>query len=381
MSDKQKSIESIIGGDMGNTNLKLVWGDRPEDRLLIPNVIGTAAETRPYFEPEKDPLSGLHVSIKSPALKNAKTINYVGLLARQAEDKEEILTATKSESDQHMIVFLTGLAYVATKLSGKPTKEINATYYLGVSLPVVECKDAANKETLKKRLLGTHSVEFLQTPGLEGVKVNVHIAGAEVGLEGVPALIALTSRADSKAKMEDIYNSAVMMADIGGGSMDLPIITPEGVDNQSTDGTDIGANHYLDKIIEDVAYKKGAKLKSRDHLTKLILEGSYEVICKGISHNIKEIVDEHLGNLAKKAYKAIDSQWEKKPEVRLCYVVSGGAALIPQYLKAINQAPGVTPLPLRYVEPIEESIWLNASGNHMVALRKYKAKLKGDANG
>jgi len=349
----------------------LVWGDKQDQRVLIPNVIATADRQRPYFEPEKDPLSGLHVSINSGALQNVRGMHYVGQLAAQAEDKEEVpAAAKKSESDQHYIVLLTSLAYLAVKLAkeqGHGSDEIEATFSLGASLSINECKDVKSRKRFKERLTGFHQIEFLQTPGLEDVKVKLQIQDAKVGLEGVPALMALTTNPNGSMKNEEVANSAVMVADIGGGSMDIPIITPDGVMNTFTDGDDIGTNHYLDKIIEDIAIKKNIQLKSRGQLLRYLLQGKYEISYKGHKYNIKDIIDQHLGSLAQKTYKAIDKQWSKMPEVDYCYLVGGGSVVLSPYIKQVNEAPGTNTLPIRFCHPVSESIWLNAIGNRRVA--------------
>lgn len=368
--NEKVQITNIIGADLGNSNLKIIWGVEYTDRIIIPNIVAPAPGQRPYFEPEKDPLAGLHVSINSKSIFGSY---FVGILAGQAEEKEEVLTYLhlfKSESPQHLIILLTGLAYQAALTVKRELKdlpgEIKAKYYLGTSLPVPECKDSKAQSRFKKLLTGTHYVEFLQTPGLEGLNVEIQIIDVKVGLEGVPALLALTTNFDGSLKNEEVLNSNVLMADIGGGSIDLPIITPDGVMNSFTDGTQLGVNYYLDQIIEAAAIK-GIRIKNRFQLINYLVNGNYEVRQKGILHNIKDIADEQFEKLAKKVYKVIDGQWSKMPEIDYCYLVGGGPVILKPYIKEINEGPGKTPLPLRFCANIEESIWLNALGSLIAA--------------
>lgn len=391
-SEPKIILEEILGADIGNTNIKIIWGLGEKERLLIPNVIAPADEERAYLKPENKAEQGLHVKVISKNILISEVMT-VGHLAAKAKEKVEVEPGTfKSTSSQHHAALLTAaalrVALKAKNIHGDIRGlDIQAKIYLGISLPVQEGKKKSTRNKYKERILGTHHIEFLLTPELEGVQVELNFAEVTVGIEGVSAALALAANSKEKESdeasnpnhntLENILETATtLVADLGGGSWDFPIISPdEGVDNDFTTGDNrIGTNLYLDGIIEDAAHE-GVFFRSREelnqHLKNGVDEKAFEVRSGGRAKNIKHIVDNHLGKMAKHVMTKIEGKLLKRPDIEACFILGGGAILVPTYLEKHKDNTEELQLEIHYAKPAETSIWLNALGNYLAAKEKF----------
>ncbi|MBL4952168.1 ParM/StbA family protein [Neobacillus sp. YIM B02564] len=351
-----------VAGDIGNDGLKMYLGNQ-KNRLYIPNVIA-AVEKRDIIDMEQDILSGLHVQVVSGALKKGKGSFAVGKLASGYKSNDELTPdSEKSESDQPIIVLLTGLAYDAATSFEPVNGTIEVTYDLSTGLPLNEVKRGKRKSFKEKLLNNYHEVTFLQTPELEGMKVRIRFEHVLVNTEGVAALVDLTTNDDGSLRNEELTKMDVLIQDIGGLSTDAAIIMKDGsVDNLHSEGIREGVSPYLDEINEAVEQEyKMTYFKSRkeivDCLTHPDSEERGHIWIKGKRTSIQHIYKPILTRLAKEEYKLVNKLWGRVRSIRRAYLIGGGALILRPYIEKINQEQDELPL---YFIDSDDSIWMIA---------------------
>jgi plasmid segregation protein ParM len=80
---------------------------------------------------------------------------------------------------------------------------------------------------------------------------------------------------------------------------------------------------------------------------------------KGSRTSVHDITDRILLELAKKQYRHLRNVWQKNSQTEICYFVGGGAMVLKEYIKALNN--GLDGYNIEFFEDEKESIWMMAN--------------------
>lgn len=356
--------------DVGNDSIKAIFGEL-EYELNIPNIIARDTEDRPVIGIEelddKNPLDGIHVKVHSPALKENNVIYRVGNLATKSNNGTELDPgSSKSEEDQTLILLLTTLALDAVKEGNKnnfqKTKNvIDANYTLGTGLPLREVKEGKDAGYRSKLIGSVHQVEFLVTPKYQGLKVNIKFDEIKVYPEGFAAYINLVMDNNSKIINKDLIDKRILIQDIGGLSTDIAVIKNRNVDDDKAQGFNLGVSESLEAIREEIRTKHGVELDSRRDVVEIITKKNdrNHIMVRGSRTSVHDITDRILLDLAKKQYRLLRNVWSKNSQTEICYFVGGGATVLKDYLKTLNN--NLDGFNIDFFEDEKESIWMMAN--------------------
>jgi plasmid segregation protein ParM len=360
----------IAAIDVGNDSIKAIFGEL-EHELNIPNIIARDTEDRPVIGIEelddKNPLDGIHVKVHSPALKENNAIYRVGNLATKSNNGTELDPgSSKSEEDQTLILLFTTLALDAVKEGNKnnfrQTKNvIDANYTLGTGLPLREVKEGKDAGYRSKLIGSVHQVEFLVTPKYQGLKVNIKFDEIKVYPEGFAAYINLVMDNNSKIINKDLIDKRILIQDIGGLSTDIAVIKNRNVDDDKAQGFNLGVSESLEAIREEIRTKHGVELDSRRDVVEIITKKNdrNHIMVKGSRTSVHDITDRILLDLAKKQYRLLRNVWSKNSQTEICYFVGGGATVLKDYLKTLNN--NLDGFNIDFFEDEKESIWMMAN--------------------
>lgn len=360
----------IAAVDVGNDSIKAIFGEL-EYELNIPNIIARDTEDRPVIGIEdlddKNPLDGIHVKVHSPALKENNVIYRVGNLATKSNNGTELDPgSSKSEEDQTLILLFTTLALDAVKEGNKnnfrQTKNvIDANYTLGTGLPLREVKEGKDAGYRSKLIGSVHQVEFLVTPKYQGLKVNIKFDEIKVYPEGFAAYINLVMDNNSKIINKDLIDKRILIQDIGGLSTDIAVIKNRNVDDDKAQGFNLGVSESLEAIREEIRTKHGVELDSRRDVVEIITKKNdrNHIMVKGSRTSVHDITDRILLDLAKKQYRLLRNVWSKNSQTEICYFVGGGATVLKDYLKTLNN--NLDGFNIDFFEDEKESIWMMAN--------------------
>lgn len=360
----------IAAIDVGNDSIKAIFGEL-EYELNIPNIIARDTEDRPVIGieelDEKNPLDGIHVKVHSPALKENNAIYRVGNLATKSNNGTELDPgSSKSEEDQTLILLFTTLALDAVKEGNKnnfrQTKNIiDANYTLGTGLPLREVKEGKDAGYRSKLIGSVHQVEFLVTPKYQGLKVNIKFDEIKVYPEGFAAYINLVMDNNSKIINKDLIDKRILIQDIGGLSTDIAVIKNRNVDDDKAQGFNLGVSESLEQIREEIRSKHGVELDSRRDVVEIITKKNdrNHIMVKGSRTSVHDITDRILLDLAKKQYRLLRNVWSKNSQTEICYFVGGGATVLKDYLKTLNN--NLDGYNIDFFEDEKESIWMMAN--------------------
>jgi plasmid segregation protein ParM len=360
----------IAALDVGNDSIKAIFGEL-EHELNIPNIIARDTEDRPVIGIEelddKNPLDGIHVKVHSPALKENNAIYRVGNLATKSNNGTELDPgSSKSEEDQTLILLFTTLALDAVKEGNKnnfrQTKNvIDANYTLGTGLPLREVKEGKDAGYRSKLIGSVHQVEFLVTPKYQGLKVNIKFDEIKVYPEGFAAYINLVMDNNSKIINKDLIDKRILIQDIGGLSTDIAVIKNRNVDDDKAQGFNLGVSESLEAIREEIRTKHGVELDSRRDVVEIITKKNdrNHIMVRGSRTSVHDITDRILLDLAKKQYRLLRNVWSKNSQTEICYFVGGGATVLKDYLKTLNN--NLDGFNIDFFEDEKESIWMMAN--------------------
>jgi plasmid segregation protein ParM len=356
--------------DVGNDSIKAIFGEL-EYELNIPNIIARDTEDRPVIGIEelddKNPLDGIHVKVHSPALKENNVIYRVGNLATKSHNGTELDPgSSKSEEDQTLILLFTSLALDAVNEGNKhnfrKTKNIiDANYTLGTGLPLREVKEGKDAGYRSKLIGSVHQVEFLVTPKYQGLKVNIKFDEIKVYPEGFAAYINLVMDNNSKIINKDLIDKRILIQDIGGLSTDIAVIKNRNVDDDKAQGFNLGVSESLEEIREEIRKKHGVELDSRRDVVEIITKKNdrNHIMVRGSRTSVHDITDRILLDLAKKQYRLLRNVWSKNSQTEICYFVGGGATVLKDYLKTLNN--NLDGFNIDFFEDEKESIWMMAN--------------------
>ena len=364
------SNSRIAAVDVGNDSLKGIFGTLDYE-LNIPNVIARDIEDRPVIGIEeldsKDPLEGIHIKVHSPALKENNAIYRVGQLATKSDNSTELDPgSSKSEEDQTLIMLFAALALDAVreenaKMFTKNNNVIDSSYILGTGLPLREVKEGKDAGYRSKLLGSVHQVEFLVTPKYQGIKVNLKFEEVKVYPEGFAAFINLVMDNDLNIINKDLIDKSILIQDIGGLSTDIAVIKNRNVDDDKAQGFNLGVSEALEQIREEIRSKHGVELDSRRDVVDIITKKTNRnhIMVRGSRTSVHDITDRILVDLAKKQYRLLRNVWQKNSQTEICYFVGGGAAVLKDYIKTLNN--NLDGYNIDFFEDEKESIWMMAN--------------------
>jgi plasmid segregation protein ParM len=364
------STSRITAIDVGNDCVKALFG-KPKHELYIPNVIARDTEDRPVIGIEdlndKNPLDGIHIRVHSPALKENNLIYRVGNLATKSDNKTELDPgSSKSEEDQTLIMLFATLALDAAREHDlgnfrKVNNVIEANYTLGTGLPLREVKEGKDVGFRSQLVGSVHQVEFLVTPKYQGLKINIKFDQVKVYPEGFAAYINLVMDDDLNIINRNLIDKSILIQDIGGLSTDVAVIKNRNVDDDKAQGFNLGVSESLEAIREEIRSRHGVELDSRRDVVEIITRKNdrNHIMVKGSRTSVHDITDRILLELAKKQYRHLRNVWQKNSQTEICYFVGGGAMVLKEYLKTLNN--GLDGYNIEFFEDEKESIWMMAN--------------------
>ncbi|WP_066296436.1 ParM/StbA family protein [Bacillus sp. FJAT-29937] len=374
----------IAAVDVGNDSVKAIFGELDYE-LNIPNIIARDTEDRPIIGIEeldqKNPLDGIHIKVHSPALKENNAIYRVGNLATKSNSASELDPgSSKSEEDQTLIMLFATLALDAVRSENNDvfqrTKNIiDAAYTLGTGLPLREVKEGKDAGYRSKLIGSVHQVEFLVTPKYQGLKVNLRFDEVKVYPEGFAAYINLVMDNDLKIINKDLIDKRIIIQDIGGLSTDIAVIKNRNVDDDKAQGFNLGVSESLEAIREEIRSKHGIELDSRRDVVEIITKKNdrNHIMVKGSRTSVHDITDRILLDLAKKQYRLLRNVWQKNSQTEICYFVGGGANVLKEYIKTINN--NLDGYNIDFFENEKESIWMMANAYYKL-IKDYARKME-----
>ncbi len=360
----------IAAVDVGNDSLKGIFG-KMETQINIPNVIARDTKDRPVIGIEElnnqDPIDGIHIRVHSPTLKENNVIYRVGHLAAKSDNSSELDPGSnKSEEDQTLIMLFAALALDAAREENKQifkrsNNVIDANYILGTGLPLREVKEGKDVGYRSRLLSSVHQVEFLVTPRYQGLKVNIKFDEVKVYPEGFAAYINLVMDHDLNIINKDLIDKRILIQDIGGLSTDIAVIKNRKVDDDKAQGFNLGVSESLEVIREEIRSKHGVELDSRRDVVEILTKKNdrNHIMVRGSRTSVHDIVDRILLELAKKQYRHLRNVWQKNSQTEICYFVGGGAIILKDYLKTLNN--NLDGYNIDFFEDEQESIWMMAN--------------------
>lgn len=368
--DDSMIISRTAAVDVGNDSVKAIFGELDYE-LNIPNIVAIDTEDRPVIGIEeldnKNPLDGIHIKVHSPALKDNNTIYRIGNLATKSSNATELDPGSeKSEEDQPLVMLFATLALDAVRDENKTTfprvkNVIDANYTLGTGLPLREVKEGKDAGYRSKLVGSVHQVEFLVTPKYQGLKVNIKFNEVKVYPEGFAAYINLVMDNQLKIINKDLIDKRIIIQDIGGLSTDIAVIKNRNVDDDKAQGFNLGVSESLEAIREEIRSKHGIELDSRRDVVEIITRKNdrNHIMVKGSRTSVHDITDRILLELAKKQYRLLRNVWQKNSQTEICYFVGGGANVLKEYLKTLNN--NLDGYNIDFFEDEKESIWMMAN--------------------
>lgn len=375
----------IAAVDVGNDSIKAIFGEF-DNELNIPNIVARDTEDRPVIGIEeldtKDPLDGIHIRVHSPALKDNNVIYRVGNLATKSDNATELDPgSSKSEEDQTLVMLFATLALDAVnedsaKLFPKSKNVIDANYTLGTGLPLREVKEGKDAGYRSKLVGSVHQVEFLVTPKYQGLKVNIKFDEVKVYPEGFAAYINLVMDNSLKIINKDLIDRRILIQDIGGLSTDIAVIKNRNVDDDKAQGFNLGVSEALEQIREEIRSKHGVELDSRTDVVEIITRKNdrNHIMVKGSRTSVHDITDRILLELAKKQYRLLRNVWAKNSQTEICYFVGGGATVLKDYIKTLNN--NLDGYNIEFFEDEKESIWMMANAYYKLIMDYVKKSEK-----
>jgi plasmid segregation protein ParM len=290
----------------------------------------------------------------------------VGQLATKSNNATELDPgSSKSEEDQTLVMLFATLALDAVKEGNtvfqRNKNVVDASYTLGTGLPLREIKEGKDAGYRSKLIGSVHQVEFLVTPKYQGLKVNIKFNEVKVYPEGFAAYINLVMDNDLKIINKDLIDRRILIQDIGGLSTDIAVIKNRNVDDDKAQGFNLGVSESLEAIREEIRSRHGVELDSRLDVVEIITRKNdrNHIMVKGSRTSVHDITDRILLELAKKQYRLLRNIWQKNSQTEICYFVGGGANVLKEYIKTLNN--NLDGYNIDFFEDEKESIWMMAN--------------------
>ena len=266
-----------------------------------------------------------------------------------------------------------------SELFKKNNNIIDANYTLGTGLPLREVKEGKDVGYRSQLLGSVHQVEFLVTPKYQGLKVNIKFEEVKIYPEGFAAYINLIMDNDLNIINRDLVDKSILIQDIGGLSTDVAVIKNRNVDDDKAQGFNLGVSEALESIREEIRLKHGVELDSRRDVVDIITRKNdrNHIMVNGSRTSVHDITDRILLNKKKKEYRHLRNVWQKNSQTEICYFVGGGAIVLKEYIKTLNN--NLNGYNIEFFEDEKESIWMMANAYHKLIsdfVRKNKKDIK-----
>jgi len=368
--------KNLLAADIGNSWYKIMTSDKGVlSRYDMPNAIALFDEAfheKPYDEEDMDIEDNLIVEIKSHAINDKRELFYIGKAATRQKNVSLTSFNNQKVDEIRTYILLFGIAAYHAMLSNQGQKEVDHVIdQLAVSLPTTQYKE--KKDSIKQRLLGTHTIIFHKVPEINEPKevvVNLHVDDVIVGAEGACAYLGMTRNLDSlditDSELVRDTNKGIIIGDLGGDSVDFV-----GIKNSkpvaSVEGEPFGINQFLDTIIQKVSKNELYRFDSRSELEEKLAAGQSEWYVEpfaGVRKDISKYVIPQLKLMAIKYLELFDRVRSSSTEIKgaVRYVAVGGAASLAKRQiqeEAVKWAERGRPIDLYFPEEMES---LNVHG-------------------
>ena len=372
--------KNYVAVDLGNSFYKALFSTNGEIReYFMPNAIALFDEEfyeKPYDDEDVILQDNLIVEVNSSALHEKRDIFYIGKsAARQRNVSLTSFNNQKVDEDRTYTLLFGMIANHAVLNNPSDTDVSFEIDQLAVSLPTTQYKE--RKDTLKSRLIGTHTVYLHKVPGMVPPKeiiVRLHIKDVIIGAEGACAYLALTRDWETLGVKDEslLQDSAkgILIGDLGGDSVDFV-----GIKNNkpvaSIEGEPFGINQ-LDHIIQKVSKYELYKFDSRSELEEKLVAGQSEWYVEpfaGVKKDISKYIIPQLKSLAIKYLEHFDRVRNSSNEIKgaVKYIAVGGAAKIAEsHIReaSVKWAERGRPIELYFPQNMEK---LNVSGLMILA--------------
>ncbi|WP_318507403.1 ParM/StbA family protein [Bacillus sp. T3] len=367
--------------DMGNSLFQAIINGR---EYLMPNALARCTVDRVdyYDSTQQYFIENLIVEINSHALQHTHHQYYVGFSATEKENVTSVAKNNqKAYSDRSIILLLTMLAYDAVQ-DHKGETTIKQQYdVVSTALPTRQVR--RDREELRKKLQGEHTVTFNFVPGRSNITVLINIVDVLVGIEGSTAYVALIRDADTlKIKHEELMRETLLIADMGGDSTDFVGVR----NNKIVDGIEgeiFGVNTYLDRIIQDVENRTGYRFPSRYSLEKKLALGPerWKVVIDQEDVNITNCIEPHLIEMSEKFLDLLDQKRKHVAlqEAKYYFCIGGPVKVAKNYIETENQKRA-KPMKLSFPEHLEQlnvlGLWILARAQGIRNIQQEVASTK-----
>lgn len=368
-------VAEIIGADLGNDSLKVVFGEKNHvtiknavSRRLLNEVRNEDLNIEEDSGQAKSQLSNLDVIIRP--MNGQEERFYIGDHAIKAGEDETIVGTEKADNPYIHIPLLAILAYFTPK-----SKKV-ARFKDISGLPIKQFRKEQRKK-LKEKLLGEFDVTLMDAQGKRGRTVRIIIEDVTIAAEGVPVIVNQMFNQDASDIADpSLTQGSYGVIDIGAFTTDIPIIVDGKPDSDASDGLDEGISTYIDKISTALSSATRATITRNQILDRIINNNIDEIFIRGKSYPLRSEVEGQLNFFAKKIVDVIDRLWAKNYEIQKFFVVGGGAKLLRGYLQKNLEGRDME---LTFVEPKNKSDFQNdpqmqnAFGYWKLAKQKYGA--------
>jgi plasmid segregation protein ParM len=367
-------MQNIAAVDLGNAIFQAIINGK---EYTMPNVIAPCEEEVSYYDESQLGLfDNMVVEVDSASLNRNKANYFIGISA--STKTNQLPTSSnnqKTSEDRTMVLLLSMLAYHFTKENPEQTTFDIDFDLVATALPTRQVKK--NREDLKKKITGHHTVTFKYVPNSQDIEVKINIKESVVGIEGNLAFLALTRDLETlKVKDESLLKETILIADLGGDSYD-PAGFKDGklIDDSTIKGEPFGINEFLDKIIVDIADNTGYIFQSRHSLEQLLIKGASEwvVTVDQEDVNVSQYIVPHFKVMADKFLNLIDRSRKNTllQGVKRIYPIGGPVLVAKHIIKEVNNE---RQKPLKLELDVDNVEKLNLTGLWILAQATMKSK-------
>lgn len=350
---------SVVGADLGNDSLKIVFGQRHQFKLK--NAVSKRMREEVRKDLSVDRAKDSSITEDLDVLIESETVQgrfFVGPLAVR-NGEEEILTGTAKANNPFIVVPLITMLALDIK---KPERE--REFKLVCGLPISEF--TVDREKFASMIKGTYKVCFLSS--IYQHEVVVKITDVTVLPEGVAVIMNQLLNDDATGfRNPSLRQGHVGVIDIGAFTTDIPVIVNGKPDSDASTGINEGIAHYLDRIVAYVNHTHHV-LMTRAQLVERLEKNDLSMHIKGSPVDLTGAVNEQLMIFANKIVSIVDNLWSKHYEIQDFFVVGGGAKALRNMLIEEMKKRNIT---LTFVDQHEDPQMQNALGYWKFAQQKF----------
>lgn len=366
----------FAGADLGNDTFKLAFGvnnyfsiknsvsrrmDQEKRKDLGFDNIKFSDLTLMDREAKSKILSDLDVVITSESI-NGRF--FVGDLA--VANKEQIIEPGTRKVNNPIIA----IPLITMLALNIPEDKKEEDFKVVCGLPITEY--TADREAFKAKLVGKYKVVF-KTPALKGREVTVNIDDVIVMPEGVAVIInQMLDDSGVKFRNKELREGHYGVIDIGSFTTDIPIIVNGKPNSDASDGIDEGIANYLDTVVRYLNEEYKITM-TRSKLVEIIESGKLKTDVKGQKVDIEPLLNQQFEIFSNAIVAKVDNIWSNHFEIKVFYVVGGGAKALEKYLRSEMEQRGIK---LTFIES-EDPQMQNAFGYFKLAKQKFGAVVNG----